>query len=182
MPSPEIPRSTRFPLGFCLISADFSHVASHAHPTPHGSPGQAPPEPAVRLDVWLWAVRLFKTRSQAAEACRLGRVTRGDGDPVKPSRQIRPGDELRLHEEFLVRQIKVEKLLHRRIGAKLVPGHLTDLTPVEEIERARALRTEQRLATPVFVPGAGRPTKAQRRALEAWHQAEKGTADENEEE
>jgi ribosome-associated heat shock protein Hsp15 len=135
----------------------------------------------VRLDVWLWAVRLFKTRSQAAEACRLGRVTRGDGDPMKPSRPVRPGDELCLREEFLTRRLRVDRVLDRRIAAKLVAGHLTDLTPAEEVEQARVQRVEQRLATPVFVPGAGRPTKAQRRALEAWHQAGQGGAGEPEE-
>ena len=126
--------------------------------------------------VWLWAVRLFKTRSQAAEACRLGRVTRTDGETVKPSRPVRVGDEWRLQEEFLVRRVRVEKLLQRRLGAKLVSVHMTDLTPVADIERARAQRIEQRMSSPVFAPGAGRPTKAQRRALEAWHRAGQGVA------
>lgn len=122
----------------------------------------------MRLDVWLWAVRLFKTRAAAAEACRLGRVTRSDGEPVKASRLVRPGDELCLHEDFLVRRVRVDRLLARRVGARLVAGHLTDLTPAADVARARAMRLDQRLATPVFAPGAGRPTKAQRRALEAW--------------
>jgi ribosome-associated heat shock protein Hsp15 len=128
----------------------------------------------VRLDVWLWAVRLFKTRSVAAEACRLGRVTRVDGEAVKPSRPMRAGDEVLIREEFLVRRLRVEQVLERRVGAKLVAAHMTDLTPLADIERARAFRLEQRLTTPVFVPGAGRPTKAQRRALEAWHRAGMG--------
>jgi ribosome-associated heat shock protein Hsp15 len=128
----------------------------------------------VRLDVWLWAVRLFKTRSLAAEACRLGRVTRQGGEPVKPSRPVRSGDLVWVHEEFLVRQVRVERLLRRRVGAKRVGEFLTDLTPAAEVAQARERRTEQRLATPVFVPGAGRPTKAQRRALEAWHRAGEG--------
>jgi ribosome-associated heat shock protein Hsp15 len=137
-------------------------------PVPPGGPAHA------RLDVWLWGVRLFKTRSQAAEACRLGRVTRPGGEAVKPSCPVRVGDEWCLHEEFLVRRVRVERLLARRIGAKLVPGHLTELTPPAEVEKARVRRAEQRMGAPVFVPGAGRPTKAQRRALEAWHQAGAG--------
>ena len=137
---------------------------------------------SVRLDVWLWAVRLFKTRSTAAEACRLGRVTRPDGEPVKPSRPVRPGDEWVVAEEFLKRRVRVEALLDRRVGAKLVARHMSDLTSVEDQERARALRQEQRMTAPVFVPGAGRPTKAQRRALEAWHTAAQGRVPADEEE
>ena len=129
---------------------------------------------SVRLDIWLWAVRLYKTRTQAAEACRLGRVLRGDGDPLKPSRLIRRGDEICIQEEFLVRRWRVDGLLARRVSAKLVAGQLTDLTPLEDVARAQTQRQEQRLSAPVFVPGAGRPTKAQRRALEAWHQAGRG--------
>jgi ribosome-associated heat shock protein Hsp15 len=174
--------SPRFVLGFFLISADHSRVVEETRmsqseqPDPAGAPG------AVRLDLWLWAVRFFKTRSQAAEACRLGRVTRGDGDPVKPSRLVRLADEFCLHEDFLRRRVRVDRLLHRRVGAKLAGGYFTDLTPAAEIEKARSLRVEQRLGTPVFVPGMGRPTKAQRRALEAWHQAGKGSAAENDDE
>ena len=145
------------------------------------SPGPATSLPALsggpsraRLDVWLWAVRMFKTRSLAAEACRLGRVTRGDGAVVKPSSLVRPGDEWCVHEEFLVRRVRTERLVARRIGAKLVPGHVTELTPLAEVEKARVRRAEQRMGAPVFVPGAGRPTKAQRRALEAWHRSGAG--------
>jgi|GEM_PF-782013 len=146
-------------------------------------PSSFPREPAaaagaVRLDVWLWAVRLFKTRSLAAEACRLGRVTRADGEPVKPSRAVRQGDELGVREEFLTRRLRVDGLPARRLGAKLVAGQFTDLTPPAEVEKARVLRLGQRLAAPTFVPGMGRPTKAQRRALEAWHLAGRGSADE----
>lgn len=128
----------------------------------------------VRLDVWLWAVRLFKTRTAAAEACRLSRVTSVDGAPMKPSRAVRAGDELCLHEDFLVRRVRVDRVLERRVGAPVAAVHRTELTPAADLERARTLRAEQRLATPVFVPGAGRPTKAQRRALEAWHRAARG--------
>lgn len=118
----------------------------------------------------------------AAEACRLGRVTRPGGETVKPSRLVRPGDEWVLEEEFLKRRVRVERLLARRVGAKLVSLHLTDLTPADQLEKARLLRQEQRMTTPVFVPGAGRPTKAQRRALEAWHAATQGAAAGDEEE
>jgi len=128
----------------------------------------------VRLDVWLWAVRVFKTRSQAAEACRLGRVTRCDGELVKPSRLVRPGDELVLKEDFLMRRVRVDHTVARRVSAKLAQGFLTDFTPPAEVERARELRRDQRLATPTFSPGTGRPTKAQRRALESWHRAMQG--------
>jgi hypothetical protein len=87
---------------------------------------------------------------------------------------IRRGDEICIQEEFLVRRWRVDGLLARRVSAKLVIGQLTDLTPLEDVARAQTQRQEQRLSAPVFVPGAGRPTKAQRRALEAWHQAGRG--------
>lgn len=162
------------------VSCDQLRVADDFRPVSSDCPDQAGAAGTVRLDVWLWAVRLFKTRSQAAEACRLGRVTRGDGDAVKPSRPVRPGDELWLHEEFLRRRVRVERVLSRRVGAAVAASHLTELTSAAEIERARSLRAEQRLATPVFVPGTGRPTKAQRRALEAWHNAGQGRAGDDE--
>lgn len=93
---------------------------------------------------------------------------------MKPSRAVRVGDEVCLHEDFLVRRVRVDRVLARRVGAPLAAAHRTELTPAADLERARALRAEQRLATPVFVPGTGRPTKAQRRALEAWHRAARG--------
>ncbi len=126
------------------------------------------PPAGVRLDKWLWAVRLYKTRGDATEACRRGKVTQ-NGQDAKPSRTIRAGEMFHIKYPWLTRQVRVLAVLERRVGAKLVAGYLEDLTAPEDLERARRLRAENRRATPVVPPGAGRPTKAQRRALEKWH-------------
>ena len=135
-----------------------------------------PPEPpaAVRLDKWLWAVRLYKTRTLAADACRLGRVTSGGGEPVKPSSAARPGDVLAVRQEFLTRRVRVKAVLEKRVAAKLVADYLDDVTPPEEIEAARMRRESNALAGPVTPPGFGRPTKAQRRAMEVWSRLNEG--------
>jgi len=167
-----------FLFGILLILGDQWGVGKGCDVTGGDSDSAGPG--GVRVDVWLWAVRLYRTRSLAAEACRLGRVTRGAGEVIKPSRLVRVGDELWRREEFLCRRLRVDGLVERRVGAKLVAGLVTDVTPLEEVVRARELGVERRLSAPVFAAGAGRPTKAQRRALEAWHRAERGGADDDE--
>ena len=122
---------------------------------------------SVRLDKWLWAVRLFKTRALATEACRLGRVSIA-GRPAKPSRVVRLGDEIALQLPGLRRLVRVKGLLEKRVRATLVPDWLDDLTPPEQLEHERRERIEQRTLLPRRPPGSGRPTKAQRRALESW--------------
>ncbi|MCB1235979.1 MAG: hypothetical protein KDM91_12995 [Verrucomicrobiae bacterium] len=122
----------------------------------------------ARADVWLWAVRLFKTRTQAADACRLGRV-RCQGQAVKPSRALRVGDELTVETESgdLVRTVAVRAVLKRRVGAKLVADFLEDRTPPELCEAAAARRRERALAEPEpREAGTGRPSKKERRDLD----------------
>ena len=114
----------------------------------------------VRIDKWLWAVRLFRSRSLATEACRAGHVKIG-GHNVKPSRDLRPGEQIRVLAGRVQRTIRVVSLLEQRVGAALVKQFLEDLTPPEEYARAR----EE--AAPVHFPkGFGRPTKKQRRDWE----------------
>lgn len=116
----------------------------------------------IRIDKWLWAVRLFKTRSQASEACRSSRVTMDD-QPVKPSREIHVGDEIRIRLDLLVRTVKVKRLLKNRVGAKLVEIYLEDKTPQEEYDRVKKINEvnfERRDR------GVGRPTKKERRLIE----------------
>jgi ribosome-associated heat shock protein Hsp15 len=120
-----------------------------------------------RLDKWLWAVRMFKTRAEAADACRLGRVTIR-GQPVKASREVRTGETIVVRHHDVTRTIKVKESPAQRVGARLVPEFLDDLTPPEEWERARRRREERRLAPPTFPPGFGRPTKHQRREIEKF--------------
>ncbi len=117
---------------------------------------------SIRIDKYLWAVRLYKTRSIATEACRAGRV-KMNGVPVKPSHEIKEGEIFELNIEQMHRTVQVKALLGNRVGAKLVENYLTDLTPVEEYERiqmARQYSFEQRDR------GAGRPTKRDRREIE----------------
>lgn len=117
---------------------------------------------SVRIDKYLWAVRLFKTRSLAAEACKKGRVTI-DEQPVKSSRMIRREDKISIKVPPAVKTYKVLDLSERRMGAKLVPGFLEDITPKEEIDLLDMARMTQKLSRP---KGTGRPTKKDRRDLD----------------
>ena len=115
----------------------------------------------VRIDKWLWMVRLFKTRSMATEACNAGKV-KMDGNNLKPSKNIKE------NEIYVVRIGQLEKTVQvlgspkSRVGAPLVPQFYTDLTPPEEYERVKMLsmRFEHRDR------GEGRPTKRDRRQIE----------------
>lgn len=125
---------------------------------------------AVRLDLWLWSVRAFKTRSLAAQACRKGAVTIR-GAEAKPSRLVRVGDELEVQKLNIKLRLKVEKLLTQRVGAKLVEEYCTDLTPEEEIDAARQ-RARAKWEGPQRESGTGRPTKKDRRAVDELGGAE----------
>lgn len=121
-------------------------------------------ESEVRIDKWLWAVRLFKTRTQAIEACRAGHV-KVEGERVKPARELRVGETLTVQLGPRRRTVRVLALLDRRVGAKQVVAYLEDLTPPEEDSRRRE--------TPGAVPpvrdrGMGRPTKRDRRLLDRF--------------
>lgn len=118
----------------------------------------------IRIDKYLCAVRLYKTRSIATDACRSGRV-KLNGLPVKPSHEISVGEIYELNIEQTHRTVQVKELLANRVGAKLVENYLTDLTPPEEYERiqmARQYGFEHRDR------GAGRPTKRDRREIEEF--------------
>jgi ribosome-associated heat shock protein Hsp15 len=115
----------------------------------------------VRIDLWLWAVRLYKTRGLAAAACRGGKV-RVLGASAKPSRPVRVDDVIEVSRGGLTRTVKVLALLKRRIGAKVVPDYLEDLTAPEVYEEAAARRAAIQ-AAPRRHDGGGRPTKRDRR-------------------
>jgi len=119
---------------------------------------------SVRIDKWLWAVRLYKSRSLAAEACHAGHVKIG-GTIVKASREVRVGEEIMVFAGRIRRTVKVLALLDQRVGAKLVSQFLEDLTPPEEYVRAREEALQARIRFPA---GFGRPTKKQRRQLEKF--------------
>jgi len=116
----------------------------------------------MRVDKWLWAVRLFKTRTQASEACDQNKIVILD-IPVKPSRMIKEGDEIRIRRTGLTRIIKVLKLSENRLSAKLVGDNLFDATPQEEIDQYKARTTRMTIYRD---PGTGRPTKRDRRMLD----------------
>ena len=116
----------------------------------------------LRIDKWLWAVRIYKTRTMAGDACRAGKV-KMDGIAVKPSRALKPGDTMSVSIGPLTRTIRVKALIHNRVSAKLVPESLEDLTPPEEYERIKfmhELNAEHRDR------GTGRPTKKDRRIID----------------
>jgi ribosome-associated heat shock protein Hsp15 len=117
---------------------------------------------SVRIDKYLWAVRLFKTRSLAAEACKKGRVII-DEQPVKSSRVIRRGDKVSIKVPPAVKTYKILDLSEKRMGAKLVPDYLEDITPKEELDLLDMARMTQKLSRP---RGTGRPTKKDRRDLD----------------
>jgi ribosome-associated heat shock protein Hsp15 len=123
--------------------------------------GMRAPE-RVRIDKWLWAVRLFKSRSLASEACTAGHVTIG-GQPVKPSRDVQVGEVIAATCGPLHRTVRVVALLGQRVGAKVLSEYLEDLTPAAEYERARSERSQ---ALTQFPKGWGRPTKKQRRQMD----------------
>lgn len=117
----------------------------------------------VRIDKYLWAVRIFKTRSDAAEAVRNNRVL-VNGTAVKPSREVRIGDVISVKRMPAVFEYKVLDLVSSRQPAKNVPLYCTDITPQSERDKLTAPRET------IFVfrdRGTGRPTKKERRELDS---------------
>ncbi len=116
----------------------------------------------VRIDKWLWAVRVFKTRSRAAEACASGNVRVGEVR-AKASRGVGIGDIVSVREIGLTRVLRVKGLAEKRMSASRVPGFMEDLTPADEHERRKA----EIQANPFRrSKGEGRPTKRERRILD----------------
>lgn len=118
----------------------------------------------IRIDKWLWAVRVFKTRQFATDACRAGKVDIA-GVKVKPSRIVKAGDVIVARTHALRRTVKALALTDKRVGPKQVADFMEDLTPESEIVEARERR--ERSAW-VGEPGKGRPTKKDRRAVERF--------------
>lgn len=115
----------------------------------------------IRIDKWLWAVRLFKTRSMASDACKGGKVKIADMN-VKPSREIKVGDIIDIQMHGYKKTVEVAKVIKNRVGAKFVSDLLNDLTPTyeyEKLEMLNQLKVEKRDR------GAGRPTKKDRRTI-----------------
>lgn len=115
----------------------------------------------MRIDKWLWTVRLFKTRTLATDACNAGKV-KINAVNCKPSREVKLNEKMQIRIGILLKTIEVTAFSKNRISAKLVPDYYIDLTPSEEYERVKNISssTEQRDY------GLGRPTKRDRRQLE----------------
>lgn len=116
----------------------------------------------LRIDKWLWSVRLFKTRSLATEACKAGKV-KIDGDNTKPSKTLKVGEIVDVTIDQLRKRVQVVGFPKNRQSAKTVSEYMTDLTPTEEYERIEFLRKfnyEKRYH------GVGRPTKKDRREID----------------
>ncbi len=120
----------------------------------------------MRLDKYLWAVRIYKTRSLAADACQNGRVKLvDDGRELKPAHDVKVGERYSVNIDQLHKEIEVLALPPNRVGAPLVQGFMIDRTPEEEYERIRMAR---QYAFEKRDRGAGRPTKRERREIEEF--------------
>lgn len=116
----------------------------------------------VRIDKWLWSVRLFKTRSDAAEACKSNRVL-VNGVTVKPAREVKVGEVVSVKKMPVVYSFRILELVANRQPAKNVPRYMEDVTPPEELLKLEMARAG---AFAVRDRGAGRPTKKERRDME----------------
>ncbi|MDE6650688.1 MAG: RNA-binding S4 domain-containing protein [Muribaculaceae bacterium] len=115
----------------------------------------------VRVDKWLWAMRVFKTRTIATDACKKGRVMMG-GVPVKPSRSIKEGDVVEVRKPPITYTFRVKATTQNRLGAKLVPDYLENLTPQSQYDLLEMTKISG------FVDrrkGLGRPTKRDSREM-----------------
>jgi len=117
----------------------------------------------MRLDLWLWAVRVYKTRPLAVEAIKGGHV-KLNGQPTKPAREVHPGELITAQAGAIQRTLRVIGNPNARIGAPLVPQFAEDLTPPEEYQKAKESGLS---ALPIRPKGAGRPTKKERRNLDS---------------
>ena len=119
----------------------------------------------VRIDKWTWAMRIFKTRTIATEACKKGRVTVGEGDAAviaKPSRMIKVGEIVNVRKPPVTYSFRVKALTENRLGAKLVPEYLENITPQSQYDLLDVVKISG------FVDrrkGLGRPTKREGREL-----------------
>jgi ribosome-associated heat shock protein Hsp15 len=115
--------------------------------------------PSTRVDRWVWAIRLFKTRSDATDACRGGHV-RVNGSTAKPAAPVRPGDRVEVRAHGTDRIVEVVEVIDKRVGAAVAVGCFVDHTPPPpDVDRTRVAPRER---------GAGRPTKRERREIDRW--------------
>lgn len=117
----------------------------------------------VRIDKYLWAIRAYKTRTDATDACKGGKI-RVNGNDIKPSKTVKAGDEISVRKGAVTYTFRVIALIDKRQGAKSVPMYAENITPQEELDKLRApvetffLKRER---------GTGRPTKKERRQMDS---------------
>lgn len=116
----------------------------------------------IRIDKWLFAVRLYKTRSLASEECRKGKVTIG-GMNVKPSRELKVGETIQIRRPPITRSYKILSLTENRMAAKLVPEFMVETTPASELEILEVQKMDSFFNRE---RGTGRPTKKDRRDMD----------------
>lgn len=116
----------------------------------------------VRIDKWLWAVRIFKSRNLATDFCKRGRVLI-DGEPVKASRLVRTGDKIEIRRPPMTLTYLVTGLIEKRGSATIAAENVTNLTPPEELEKNKLIHESAFYSRD---RGTGRPTKKDRRDIE----------------
>jgi ribosome-associated heat shock protein Hsp15 len=116
----------------------------------------------LRIDKWLWSVRIFKTRSMATDACRKGKVKIGDLT-VKPSHEVKVDEIITINQHSITKTVKVVGLLKNRVSASLVMNFMEDHTPQEEYDK---LKMKHKVNQEFRPRGIGRPTKKERRLIE----------------
>ena len=118
----------------------------------------------ARIDKWLWAARIFKTRTVAADACKNGRITM-NGARLKASHSVREGDIIEVRKAPVTYSFKILKAIEKRVGAKLIPEILENVTPPEQYELLEMSRVSGFIDR---ARGTGRPTKKERRAIDQF--------------
>ena len=118
----------------------------------------------VRVDKYLWAMRIYKTRSIAADACKNGRITM-NGVQLKPSRTFKIGDRFSVRKGPITYSYRVLQLSENRLGAKLVPDYMQDITAPDQLELLELARLAGQTGRD---RGTGRPTKKDRREIETF--------------
>jgi ribosome-associated heat shock protein Hsp15 len=118
----------------------------------------------VRIDKWLWAMRIFKTRTIAADECRKGRIYI-DGIEAKPSRSVKVNEVITIRKPPVIYSFRITALADRRMGAKLVSNYIENLTPQEELQKIDLLKLS---VNNNRERGTGRPTKRERRQMDGF--------------
>ena len=120
--------------------------------------------PEARIDKWMWAARIFKTRTIAAEACKKGRISI-NGAQAKPARMVKPGDVIQVRKPPVTYSFKVLQAIEKRVGAKLVPEIMENVTTPDQYELLEMSKISGFIDR---ARGTGRPTKKERRDLDEF--------------